>query len=255
VADATTRAVANGESGYLGTAMRILGGVNTSTATNNYGKAHSKAVDTGLVSRQRTASDILTLWGTGEIGANQTDTIALSVSYYPSAVTPAQVACGAVALVSKDTNGNWVNAVTLNHGGNPQFVFGPYSASYTLGTYGVDTNAGTVWAVVNYDGSFAAGAVVRRSAQSLASLRIATLSDIHYFATNLLINNGPAFQAYLAQDRKLLAEAPPSRKRPLTPSSPSNRTSSWFPATLPRTAKLDSHIGVSNLLSGLVAMA
>ena len=161
VADTTAKAVANGETGYLGTSMQILGGINASTATNNYGKPHSKAVDTGWSPASGTASDILTLWGTSEIGTNQTDTVALSLSYNPAAVTAAQLANGSFALVSKDANGNWVNAVNLNTGGNPQFVFGPYVSSYSLGTYGVDTNAGTVWAVVNYQGSFAAGPVIR----------------------------------------------------------------------------------------------
>ena len=76
VADSTAKAVANGETGYLGTTMQILGGINASTTTNNYGKAHSKAVDTGWTPASGTASDILTLWGTSEIGANQTDTYA-----------------------------------------------------------------------------------------------------------------------------------------------------------------------------------
>ncbi len=38
-------------------------------------------------------------------------------------------------------------------------------------------------------------------------LRLAVLSDTHYFAPSLLIQDGTAFQGYLAQDPKLLAES------------------------------------------------
>ncbi len=37
--------------------------------------------------------------------------------------------------------------------------------------------------------------------------KICVISDLHYFDTTLLINDGPAFQMYLAQDRKLLKES------------------------------------------------
>jgi len=40
------------------------------------------------------------------------------------------------------------------------------------------------------------------------SIRIAVFSDPHYFDTSLLIQDGPAFQYYLASDRKLIKEGP-----------------------------------------------
>jgi hypothetical protein len=61
-----------------------------------------------------------------------------------------------LGLVTKDKNGHWVNAVDLNFGGSKKFVFGPYKSTYELGTYGVDSKTGTVWAVINYAGDFAA---------------------------------------------------------------------------------------------------
>ena len=156
VADNTAKAVASGEAGYLGSAAQILAGVNTSIATNNYGKAQSKAVDTGWSPAYLgLASDILTLWGTTGIG-NQSDAYALSLTYHPTNVTLAQIQNGSFGLMTRDTNGNWAGAVALNTGGAAQFVLGAYSSSYPLGTYGVDTNANTVWAVVNHQGSFAA---------------------------------------------------------------------------------------------------
>ncbi|MBK9137548.1 MAG: metallophosphoesterase [Verrucomicrobia bacterium] len=39
------------------------------------------------------------------------------------------------------------------------------------------------------------------------NLRLATFSDIHYFAPDLLIKDGAAFQSYLAADRKMLLQS------------------------------------------------
>jgi hypothetical protein len=56
-----------------------------------------------------------------------------------------------------DKRGRWVEAVDLNIGRQHQrFVKGPWKAGYELGTYGLDTKANTVWAVINYVGDFAA---------------------------------------------------------------------------------------------------
>jgi hypothetical protein len=58
-------------------------------------------------------------------------------------------------LAAIDDNGNWINAVDRNYGGSKQFVYGPWDSSYKLGTYGVDPNTHTAWAVINYTGDFA----------------------------------------------------------------------------------------------------
>ena len=39
-------------------------------------------------------------------------------------------------------------------------------------------------------------------------LKLAVMSDLHYFAPSLLVHDGPAFQAYLAADPKLFAQSP-----------------------------------------------
>ena len=39
------------------------------------------------------------------------------------------------------------------------------------------------------------------------NIKFCVISDLHYFDSTLLINDGPAFQAYLAQDRKMLKES------------------------------------------------
>ncbi|MEI7731508.1 MAG: DNRLRE domain-containing protein, partial [Verrucomicrobiota bacterium] len=157
----TNHSIAAGN-GFMGTAMQILNGVNGSTNRVNYGKATAKAVTTAWATNQAgLASDVLTLSGMKDIGAAAGDTYALAVSYDPASVSLAQLQSGQFCLASRTVSSNWVNAVDLNVGGlAPLFVFGPYSSSYPLGAYGVDTNRMTVWAVVNHDGDFAAATVM-----------------------------------------------------------------------------------------------
>ena len=238
-------------SGYLGTAVKILGGTNTSTTLDGSSRPLTKEVSTGWSPANGTAGDILTLWGMTEVGASHADTYVLSLSYNPAAATAGQLANGLFGLLSKDTNGNWVNAVNLNSGGNSQFVFGPNVGSYSLGTYGVDTNAGTVWAVVNYQGSFAAGTITQRT--NFVSLRIATLSDIHYMDPSLLIANGAAFQTYLAGDRKLLAESSAIDKAAMDAVVAQQPDLLLVSGDLTKDGEYVSHIAMSNLLARVAA--
>jgi len=73
-----------------------------------------------------------------------------------SSVSDATLVSGGLGLATQDSAGNWTNAVAQNVGGTPSFVLGPWSASYTLGTWGVDLDSNAVWAVVNHAGRFAA---------------------------------------------------------------------------------------------------
>jgi hypothetical protein len=148
--------------GFRGTSMKIIGAnsVNHGTLKDGSGRAESKAVDTGWTARTDSstpafiASDILTLWGLQDIGSTSSDTYALSLTFDTSAATLAQMQAGNVFIMSQDAGGNWVNTCDLNTGGAEQYVFGAYSDSYGLGTYGVDTSTGTAWAVVNHDSTF-----------------------------------------------------------------------------------------------------
>jgi hypothetical protein len=58
-----------------------------------------------------------------------------------------------VTLNTKDVNGDWVPAVNMNVGGKKKFVLGPWNKVNSLGTFGVDPNTNTVWAVINTTGS------------------------------------------------------------------------------------------------------
>jgi hypothetical protein len=155
IADNTTKAIANaaafGESGYVGTALQILNGVNDSTLKTHDGRKLTKVVDTGWAPANETLSDIVTLWGLTDLAAVQGDTLAMAVSFNVNAYSPAALQAGQVCLGSRDLkSGQWINAVDGNIvGGTKNFVYGPYSSGYGLGTWGIDPVAGTAWAVVN----------------------------------------------------------------------------------------------------------
>ncbi len=143
------------DTGPSGTVAAILSGTNNNPNGDKSGRQYYNAVNTGWwTETSSTASDILALWGMGyTMGSGQTDVHTLSLSYDKSKG-------GALVLATPDGNGNWINAVDQNLGGAKTLVTGPWKAGYALGTYGIDTASGTVWAVINYNGYFAAVAGV-----------------------------------------------------------------------------------------------
>lgn len=169
------------------TAARILAGTNNSTSTDytptvidakgtpddpsddvtvSAPRPLVKTVNTGWVPNpdpEKLYSDILSLWGMSELGAEgMTDTYVLEMTY----VDPRDKGKGkkngnaGIRLCSLDKNGHWVNAVNLNIGQknakDQKFVNGPWEPGYKLGTYGIDMEKGTVWAVINYNADFVA---------------------------------------------------------------------------------------------------
>ena len=150
---------------FKDTVAKILSGTYANTAIDYTKRVLTRAVNTGWLERNNTNlnSDVLTLWGMAPTGSQyngsvlKTDTYTLSLSYGNGNTSDD----GSFGLATKDANGNWVNAVSLNFGGTPKFVNGPWNSSYGLGTYGVDTATKTVWAVINHDGSFAAANGIR----------------------------------------------------------------------------------------------
>ncbi|MBN2319406.1 MAG: metallophosphoesterase [Acidobacteria bacterium] len=175
--------VAQGES-YTGvkdsfgtTAAEILAGTNNSSTTDetptviddngtpedssddtvlSTPRALTKVVNTGWVANPdpyTLKSDIFSLWGMSEIGAeDQTDTYVLSMSFdFRRMVHLGNGGIGIATCV----DGEWVNAVDENFGGEKKFVVGKYKPQYGLGTYGVDPSTKTAWAVLNYNADFA----------------------------------------------------------------------------------------------------
>ena len=143
---------------FQGTSAKILGGTYANTLTDLSGRTVAQAVDTGWTcntSRDALSSNILTLWGMAPVGKTVTDQYTLSMSFDAGRGWHHGFADLGV-LAAKDANGHWVKAVDLNNGGGvTRFVVGPWQPQDTLGTYGVDPNTNTAWAVINYNGSFA----------------------------------------------------------------------------------------------------
>jgi hypothetical protein len=105
---------------------------------------------------RRLKSDILSLWGMAELGNEVTDTYVLSMSVDYRRMR--RLASGAVGIATF-VDGEWVNAVDENFGGDKQFVVGPYvEGRYALGTYGIDPDNMSAWAVLNYNADFAVAA-------------------------------------------------------------------------------------------------
>jgi len=189
--DDTTTAVSNGETGYVGTRMAIVEGTNAATGKDYSNRALAKTVDTGWAPRAgATASDILTLWGLHDslatdfsvpatataapsgyqfkLKGDRTDTYVLSLSYQANGISAQRLASGLFGLATRDAEGNWINAVAANDGGDGSFVQGPYVHGDTLGTYGIDTATQTAWAVVNHQGDFAVADFAKGSPQLYA---------------------------------------------------------------------------------------
>ena len=133
-----------------------------SAAMDYTGRSLTKTVDTWWAKNlgRGAISDILTLTGVMDAGAIMsgipTDTFILSMTYdHPETLRREHINHGRmITLSTTDESGRWVNAVDENIGGTKNFVFGPWNASYPLGTYGVDPATKTAWAVLNYNGDF-----------------------------------------------------------------------------------------------------
>jgi hypothetical protein len=136
------------DTGPGGTSAKVLAGTNFNPVADPSGRQFANEITTGwIAAKSNTVSDIFRLWGmTSILGSEQTDTYVLSLSYTG----------GAPVLATSDQSGNWINAVDNNVGGSKKAVQGPYQDGYALGSYGVDAASKTVWAVLNYNGWFAA---------------------------------------------------------------------------------------------------
>jgi len=139
------------DAGPSGTTAAILSGTNSNPNTDASGRKYFNDVTTGWYAEStQTASDVLVLWGMGHtLGSSQTDVYTLSMSYDATKGS-------SFVLATPDANGNWAKAVDQNLGGATKAVTGPWKSSYALGTYGMDPATKTVWAVLNFNGCFAA---------------------------------------------------------------------------------------------------
>ena len=157
--------------------MEILSGENGNTETDYLGRSLSKVIYTGWQDNSDiddSASKVLSLWGMEDNlslyssedpetifmpnsdESMETDAYTLSMSYDSTKVRRSRLARGKFGIAAKDSDGNWVNATSLNTEGSANFVYGPWKSSYEIGTWGVDPTTTTVWAVINHDGQFVA---------------------------------------------------------------------------------------------------
>ncbi len=144
---------------FYGARAEILHGFNGSQSTDNVPDAPrplSKAVNTGWMANpdpQKLKSDVFSLWGMAEMETAQSDEYVLSMSFVFDRMV--QLGVGAIGIATY-VDGEWVNAVNENFGGEKNFVVGPYvEGQHELGTYGVDPATQTAWAVLNYNADFA----------------------------------------------------------------------------------------------------
>jgi hypothetical protein len=138
------------------TQAAIVSGTNRTNNKLYDGRGTVQDINTGWEIRSEidiaagVVSDLLTLWGMQDvIGSEKCDTYVLSMSYDTTINGP-------LSIYSKDSPGNWNNAVNSNNGSSvSHFVVGPYRETFALGTYGIDPATHTVWAVVDHEGDFA----------------------------------------------------------------------------------------------------
>jgi len=135
--------------GGLATQGSFLGGTSSAIASvqGTFGNTSSASNDAARIGQ------VLSLTGVPvvNLGTGETDVFVLQL-----AVT-GLTADSFLAWYNSDTN-TWVNAVLGNYGGTMFFAGdGAYDplTDFNLGTYGVDTATGTVWAVLNHNSDFA----------------------------------------------------------------------------------------------------
>lgn len=144
------------DSGF-GTRLRILGGTNADRTRDHSGRAFWQQVSVGWSETPGLSSATATLWGMRlQMGSDRTSPFALSLSYDRSKLDPGDLLQGRGVLLRR-AGGAWRNAVASNTDGTPAFALRPWSKDDPLGTYGIDTAAGTAWAVIHHVGDFAIG--------------------------------------------------------------------------------------------------
>ncbi len=167
------RAVNAGQAYTLGTSGTVTsstGGSATGAALLQSDNAASATTLTLTTSSVSTASndgarlsDVINLDGTAS-----GDRFVLELSISSGVTSQTQL-----MWFDADTN-QWVNAVLGNDGGDAFFAGDTaYDAShFTLGTWGIDTAGGTVWAVLNHQGDFAIATIPEPSTWVLLLLGV-----------------------------------------------------------------------------------
>ncbi len=132
------------------TSATLLSGTNATGSASDVTMSFSSSEPTAINDANR-VSDVFNLAGTDE------SVIVLQLSYDESSLGSIDESTLRLGWLSGDT---WVLAIDGNGpGSTPTFVLGAWNSSYALGTYGVDTDSNTVWAVINHNSEFSVVAV------------------------------------------------------------------------------------------------
>jgi hypothetical protein len=139
---------------YDGTTMSLMGTNASISVEDSSAGADATAAANPLTKRITTAwkdkpngliSSVLMLDGMNELGVERTEPYVLSMT--APGIGPT------ARLMAQTKTGEWVNAAALT-AGEPGSTSGPASTAHSVGTYGMDSAANTVWAVLDYDGTF-----------------------------------------------------------------------------------------------------
>lgn len=157
--------------GFVGTEAEILAGENLD------GRSVTTEPDSGpgitqqlgnivnfgwMATKDGLVSDVLYLGGMDDNLDNVADPFVLTMSYDETLAGDESM-----LRLMYELNGRWVVAAEASTEGMPTFVAGEWLAGYGIGTYGVDTAANEVWAVIDRNGQFAVAAVPEPSAVAL----------------------------------------------------------------------------------------
>jgi len=146
-----------------GTSVSFLGGVAGSDGAGEFGA--NRDVDVSLtVGTGETYGKVV------EISGTEGDTFVLSLSYDEATLISLFGSEANVELGWLNESGEWVKAVSGNTGGTEQFIEGAWDETYGLGSYGVDVDTNSVWAVINHNSSFAIINAVPEPSLSILSL-------------------------------------------------------------------------------------
>lgn len=139
--------------GILDDITSELGNVDT-TALLLYGTSEGNGTLTASFRTNSTATnDAARTSDVFSLSWNSTDSTLMATYAFELYIDTPLTSESFLAWLDEGSN-MWVNAVNGNIGGTPNFVIGEWNAIYGLGTYGVNLEQNTVWAVLNHNSDF-----------------------------------------------------------------------------------------------------
>jgi hypothetical protein len=252
-----------------GMAANVVGTMSWSNALNAANGTFAAAADWSVSGIPlAVGANAITVSGTNSVGTAASDDVTIT----REAATPATVTITApgddtvVVLhateILDELSGSTANAVGLMTISNKLGAWSATvsaTASWSYEEVGIPLQVGVneITVTVSNEAGVAAFDKVTVIRQALpatgTTIRLASFSDPHYFATNLLINDGPAFQTYLAQDRKLIKESAAITKAVVDQIIAQNANYVLVCGDLTKDGERASHVAFSNELARIEA--